>query len=348
MPGRIRRWVTRRARSLGRRPVVLVIVSLLLLPALMAVAGYVALLGEDIGSPPVTVPVGGNDGLWLGHAWVDGRRTTSDLDSLAARLRDTGIRDLFVHVGPLSDDGSLNPALRPRARWLLTGLHRRLPWVRVQAWLGDVAGPGHLDLARQATRARVMGAAAQVLAEGFDGIHYDLEPVPSGGSGYLELLAATHILTRGRHAVLSVACDQIEPMPHLHTVEQWIFGPPHWWSAGYLHAVADRVDEIALMTYDTAVPTSPAYSGYVRLETRLALAAVPPAVTLLIGLPAYHTGGPGHTSGETVAAALRGVRLALGAHPPRRPIGVALYADFSAIPADWADYLTEWTTHHTL
>jgi hypothetical protein len=309
---------------------------------MLAVTGFTALLAEDIGPVSAAVPAMGGDALWLGHAWVDGRRTGSDLTALAARLRYTGIRDLFVHVGPLSGNGSLDPALRPRARWLLTGLHHLVPGVRVQAWLGDLVGPGHLDLADPVARARVVGAAAQVLTEGFDGIHYDLEPVPSGDGGYLALLAATHTLTRSRHKTLSVAGDQIEPLPNLHTPEQWIFGTPHWWSAGYLRAVAARADEVALMTYNTGAPTGPAYSGYVRLETRIALAAVPPHVALLIGVPAYHTSEPGHTGAETVAAAIRGIRLALGAHPPARPIGVALYADFSAHPGDWAAYHSDW------
>jgi hypothetical protein len=52
--------------------------------------------------------------------------------------------------------------------------------------------------------------------------------------------------------------------------------------------VALRVNEVALMVYDTALPSRRAYSGYVRRQTELALRAVPDDVTLLIGLPAYH------------------------------------------------------------
>jgi hypothetical protein len=116
--GRVR--LRRRAPRLTRA--VLALVGAGLIPVLLVGAGFIALLGEDAGSLPATVPVGGNDGLWLGHAWIDGRRTAADLDTLAGRLHQAGIRDVFVHVGPLSDDGSLNPALRPRARWLLTGV----------------------------------------------------------------------------------------------------------------------------------------------------------------------------------------------------------------------------------
>ncbi|HEX5296202.1 MAG TPA: hypothetical protein VFW50_04365 [Streptosporangiaceae bacterium] len=171
----------------------------------------------------------------MGHAWVDGRHGQADLDALVARLRKTGIRDLFVHCGPLSDDGTLNAALRPGARWLVTSLHRALPGVRVQAWLGDVTGGGHMDLASAATRTAVTRSVRQVLA------------------------------------------------------------------------------------------------------------AVPPDVTLLIGAPAYSTGGPWpFSSAETVARAIRGARLAISPVPPRRPFGIALYVDFTAISQDWASYLTDW------
>jgi hypothetical protein len=316
--------------------------AVILLACQVVEAGLAGLLAEDAGPVAAVVPASGDDGLWLGRGWAGGQQTSADLATLIARLRQTGIRDLFVHVGPLSADGSLNPALRPRARWLLVGLHRRLPGVRVQAWLGDTVGSGGLNPASPATRRRVLTAAGQVLTEGFDGIHLDLEPVPSGDPGYLALLAALHALTRARHAVLSVACDQIEPLPYLDVIGQWALGHPHWWSARYLHAVASRADEITLMTYDTGIPLPAAYSGYVRLETRLALQAVPPPVAVLIGLPAYHDSEPGHTSAETVANAIRGVRLALGARPPQQPVGVALYAGFSATTADWAAYTSGW------
>jgi hypothetical protein len=41
-------------------------------------------------------------------------------------------------------------------------------------------------------------------------------------------------------------------------------------------------------------------------------------------------------------AALRGVRLALGAHPRRGEFGVAVCVDFTATEADWASYHRDW------
>ncbi|HWC78850.1 MAG TPA: hypothetical protein VG756_02685 [Pseudonocardiaceae bacterium] len=45
-------------------------------------------------------------------------------------------------------------------------------------------------------------------------------------------------------------------------------------------------------------------------------------------------------AGETVTAAMHGLRLALRGQT--RPVGVGCYADFSATAADWADYRTSW------
>jgi len=120
-----------------------------------------------------------------------------------------------------------------------------------------------------------------------------------------------------------------------------IAGHAHFWSAGYLHQLAGLVNEVALMDYDTWIPTSPAYAGYTRMETRIALRAMPVGVHLLIGLPAYPPNPPTHDSGETVPAAITGVRLALGSGTPAN-VGVALYVDFAATLGDWQAYEDGW------
>jgi hypothetical protein len=98
-----------------------------------------------------------------------------------------------------------------------------------------------------------------------------------------------------------------------------------------------------MMTYDTALPERRLYTGLVVRQVRAALAVVPPDVTLLVGLPAYHGGTFEHRPGaETVAAALRAARLAAPADG--RPFGVALYADFTASEGDWALQRDRWAS----
>ena len=97
------------------------------------------------------------------------------------------------------------------------------------------------------------------------------------------------------------------------------------------------------MAYDSGMPTRALYAGYLHRETDLALHAAPPDVSLLIGVPAYRSTALGHfNSAETASAAIRGVRLAISPAPPERPLGVALYVDFTATAQDWAQYQADW------
>jgi hypothetical protein len=311
------------------------------LAVVLPVAAAAALRLQYTGTPPLAAATRGRDGLWLGHAWVDGRKTPADAARLAATLHGTGIHDLYVHVGPLDRNG-LDPDLRPRSAPLVEALHRALPSARVLAWVGGVVGPGGLDLDRPEVRQLIAGAADQVQRDGFDGVHYDLEPVRSGDGGLLALLETTRAAGAPRGAVLSVAVPQLEPLPALSAAASG----PGWgtlWSAGYLAAVAHRVDQVVMMAYDTGLPLESLYGGYVARQTRLALRAVPASTDLLIGVPAFHDENPGHhAAAETLSAALRGVRLGLSDDLPRARFGVALYVDFAATGADWRDYRDGW------
>ncbi|MFI1158088.1 hypothetical protein [Streptomyces sioyaensis] len=325
---------------------------LIVLPVVLAGS---ALRAQYAGAAAPQTTTRGRDALWLGHAWVDGRRDTSDVAALRRRLAGSGIRDLYVHAGPLEHDGTLPPARRayPRARWLIAAVHRALPSVRVHAWLGDrlvyEAGEhGGLRLADASARRAIVASARQVLADGFIGVHLDLEPLHSDNADYLRLLDRLGPAVRDRGGVLSVAVHQIDPLPGLHTVSGAVTGHRKWISQRFFGQVARRVDQIALMSYDTGLPAESLYGGYVAQQTRLALAAAGPRTDLLMGLPFFHTEEFGHhASAETVRAAVRGIRLGLTrTDPGRRRFGMALYVDFAATEEDWAAYRSGWGGHH--
>ncbi|MGQ5635311.1 MULTISPECIES: hypothetical protein [unclassified Streptomyces] len=335
---RRRTWL----RALRRTALALVL--LLLLPTL---AAETALRVDYSGTPGRGTHTRGRDALWLGHAWIDGRKTDADVTALARRLRHTGIRDLYVHAGPLEHDGTLPESAYPRARWLIGALHREAPGIRVQAWLGDEVAPEKpyaMHLERPATRAAVVESTRRILAAGFQGAHFDLEPLHSGDRNYLALLDALHRVTGARHAVLSVAAHQIDPLPAFHSVWGAVTGHPKWWSQRYFGQVARRVDQIAVMSYDTMQPLQSLYGGYVARQTALALEVTPDSTDLLMGLPFYHENRIGHrAAAETVPAAVRGVRLGLSrTDAGRARFGVALYVDFAATEADWRAYEEGW------
>ncbi|MEU3995267.1 hypothetical protein AB0E76_05510 [Streptomyces fungicidicus] len=335
---RRRPWV----RPLRRTALVLAL--LLLVPLL---AAGTALRVNYMGDPADGTYTRDRDAMWLGHAWVDGRKKDADVTALARRLEDTGIRDLYVHSGPLEHDGTLPESAYPRARWLIDAVHRELPGVRVQAFLGDVLateGPDGMRLTRAATRAAVVRSAGQVLDAGYDGVHLDLEPLHSGDRDYLSLLDDLRAVTRAEDARLSVAAHQIDPLPALHSVAGLFADHPKWWSQEFFGQVARRVDQIALMSYDTAQPLEGTYGGYVAQQTSLALEVTPPTTHLLMGLPFYYESNPSHWGhAETVAAAVRGVRLGLSRTDADRELfGVAPYIDFAATETNWEEYREGW------
>ncbi|MFC7825059.1 hypothetical protein [Streptomyces sp. NPDC057375] len=326
------------------RRTALAVLLVLLLPLLTA---ETALRINYMGDPADGTHTRDRDAMWLGHAWVDGRKKDADLTALARSLKTTGIRDLYVHTGPMEHDGTLPESLYPRARWLIEGVHRELPGVRVQAFLGDVLateGPDGMRLDRAATRAAVVGSARQVLDAGYDGVHLDLEPLHSGDRNYLSLLDDVRAVTRARDAQLSVAAHQIDPLPALHSVFGFFTEHPKWWSQEYFGQVARRVDQIAVMSYDTAQPLEGTYGGYVAQQTSLALEVTPPTTHLLMGLPFYHESNFDHWGhAETVAAAVRGVRLGLSRTDADRELfGVAPYIDFAATDTNWKEYRDGW------
>lgn len=312
-----KRWVRLSAR---------ILLALVMTAALVLGAMWTALFLESRDTPSASARGTGHDALWLGHAWVDGRKTQSDVDTLVSQLRTTGIRDLFVHTGPFDDDGTLNPGRYPQARWFVSAIHQALPGVRVQAWLGAHQIP-----------ADPLPSIAHVLEQGFDGIHYDFEPITDGNTDLLAVLHKTRPLTQERHALLSVSATHNEPWRGMATCLRV-------WSEDYLHRIALEVDQVALMTYDTALPTQATYAGYLRRATQAALRAVPTEVSLLVGVPAYHDKAIYRSErAETVAAALHGIRLAIGDRPLARDFGVALYVDFAATETDWAAYHESWS-----
>ncbi|MBU3062227.1 hypothetical protein KO481_11905 [Nocardia sp. NEAU-G5] len=307
-----------------------------------------ALRLEYAGTPSAAAHTRGRDALWLGHPWIDGRKNEVDVAGLKRQLADTGIKDLYVFSGPLVADGSLPAARHPNARWFVDAVHRELPGVRVQAWLGNFVAPEYpheLHLDDSAVRNRIIASTGELLDLGFDGVHFDFEPVRSGSAGFLQLLDQAHAVTTGRRALLSIAAPQIDPLPGLHTFYLALAGHEKWWSQAYFAEAARRVDQIAVMSYDTSMPYQFMYGGYVAQQTTLALQVTPPRVDLMMGLPAYRIENIAHhSSAETVGAAVRGIRLGLGrTDPGRADFGMALFVDYTATPADWAAYRSGWS-----
>jgi hypothetical protein len=325
------------ARTVIRRGLRLLALALVVVVALAGLLAA-ALRLQFTGAPAAWAKSTGNDALWLGHMWVDGRRTERDVEQLAVRLRTTGVKDVYVHSGPFEWDGSLKPSKYPSAANFVTWMHKHLPAVRVSAWLGQSVKNG-LDLDDPRSRENVLAGVAAIMKQGYDGIHYNFEPIGDDDAEFLDLLERTRPHTK----LLSTSVPQIEPYPGMRLTARAILTHDKYWSHGYFQQVISRVDQVAVMTYDSFTPLQSLYGGYVARQAELALDLAPDDKLVLIGAPAYHDHGLAWAdAAESVAMAAEGARLALTEHGRRERFGLALYVDFAATEEDWREYMTRW------
>jgi hypothetical protein len=185
-----------------------------------------------------------------------------------------------------------------------------------------------------------VATAGRLLALCFDGIHYDIEPIHPGDPHFLDLLERTRELTRARGAVLSVALEELElaaaqrPLATLPVV-----GHAPRMTRSYLRAVAERVDQVAIMTYGTQLPADWLFGRYVAWQTEQVVEAVGGRADVLMGVPTEDV-----IWSEHVRSGIRGVRKGLAGMPPARRarVGVAVFAEWTTTSQEWAAYREEW------
>jgi hypothetical protein len=290
----------------------------------------------------------GVNALWARHQWVGQAHSDREYHALADTLRQGQISDVFFHVGPLDAAGTIPPDRYVHARELLTAMDRLVPGVRAQAWIGQVtkqdAGP--LDLKSHAVRDRIVRTAETFLDLGFDGIHYDIEPVYPADGEFLDLLDRTHDLTRGRGAVLSVSLEQLELVNGMQALAAELLPDIHYPprpSRGFLKQVARRVDQVAIMAYDTELPADWLVGRHFAWQAKHVTELVGDQVSVFVGVPTYAQGQP-FPWAENLRSAIRGTRRGLDRldHQPAHPVGLAIYADWTTTPDEWALYQAAW------
>jgi hypothetical protein len=322
------------------------IAALVLLLIAVGVAAFAGVAYLDYHRDPPLQQQSGPVGLWLEHRWVGQAQTGESYDALADELRRHGVTDVFAHVGPLDGHGAIPLERYPNAASFVAALHARLPGMHVQAWMGQMEKRrgGPLDLADAGTRAGILQTAALFLDLGFDGIHYDIEPLQRDDAALHALLDATRTLTRARGRLLSLATTEIEPFPGANALVNTRLPDAVLWSPSDYRAAAARVDQLAVMSYNTALPWDWLYGSFVAFETQHIATAVDGKAAIMMGVPTYEEPGwTFHPGAENMESALRGVRLALAGTSPRpAQVGVAIYAHWTTDDAEWATYRRLW------
>jgi hypothetical protein len=293
----------------------------------------------------------GANAAWLGIEWVNEVHSTADVEALAADLRKRQIRDAYVYVSYLRPSGQFGETFS-QAPNFTSALNQAAPEIRLHAWLGVPVkaasviygdGSGHADLANANVRGVITRFAARAIESGgFDGVHLDPEPLAEGDPALLQLLEETRSAI-GKDALLSIATPRIRPL--FAEVPSPAIGPATW-SAGYYREVAKRVDQIALMTYDSALPHPALYRQWSRFQViELSRALDGSGAELLIGVPTSRESTFTHRpDAETMESGLLGTIDGLNdaASRPHVVTGVAIYPYWEADTSDWSTYQRLW------
>lgn len=118
------------------------------------------------------------------------------------------------------------------------------------------------------------------------------------------------------------------------------------WSGRYYRLVAEQVDEIALMTYDSGAPLPALYRWWTRVQVvRASQALAEESVRLFIGVPTSEELTTSHIpKAENMLSGLLGVCDALC--DPRTLVeaisGVAIYPYWETDGGEWATYEALW------
>jgi len=291
------------------------------------------------------------NGIWMQHGWlgddawfvengkVDRMPELRDQARIAKMLHDLrshGVTDLFPHLCPASDDGSIAPHDDAQIeRFLDAAAAEQGSWtdpMRVLPWIGGRReSTAHVE--DPAWRRAFVASARGLLEEHprLAGVHANIEPWRDGDAAGLALLDE---LRAGLPPGKLLSVSGYPPPTIWHP-----FRDVHW-QEPYFREVSRRCDQIAVMAYDTALRQEKIYRWLVASWTRDVIAWSEGA-DILIGVPTYDDSGtPWHVPRvENLENALLGIHAGLGlggeVELPARYQGVAIYSDWETSEDEW-------------
>jgi hypothetical protein len=287
----------------------------------------------------------GQNAVWLGVEWVNEPRTAAEFQQLGAHLTEHQIQDVFVYVSYLKARPPESPAFNQSYRHagsFLTSLRQAAPQLRIQAWLGLPLS--EIALHERSIQETILAMSVELTTRtGFDGVHLDPEPIVNDDPHVLALLEQLRRRLPPQ-STLSIATPPMYPLfPNL-PWHPWI---PSWvWSSGYYRAIAERVDQIAVMSYDSSFRSALLYQHWVRFQViQISRAVEETEVELFFGIPtSEEETGTHHVEAETMQSGLAGVLAGLNdaAAYPDMVRGVAIYPYWETDQREWQIYRELW------
>lgn len=282
-----------------------------------------------------------NNAAWISVDWTSQTPDERLVSKLVSDARTHQIHYLFPFTAYVKQDGSVS-ASHTYATEFVQMFRQYDVNVALLAWIGvpirntKLFGlDGWVDLHDPIQRARIVQFAVDITQSAqFDGVHLDVEHVNDGDADYLILLEEVK-QALGSQRRLSVAANNWLP--------GWLNWLPvvggHKWSAEYMRAVARRVDQIVVMSYDSMMPTDWLYRFWMREQVRgITRSLADSKIELLFGISVSRESTFTHRPvAENLRSGLSGLCAGLTPSVTQHKAisGVAIYASWEANEGDW-------------
>ncbi len=279
--------------------------------------------------------------LWVSHGWFgdakwlqEADRSSEEfnsysLDKLVKRCHENGIAYVYPHCCPANSRGKIPNWDDEKIDLFLT----KMGDAKVLPWVGGVFEEGCFPNSAEWRKA-FLASVSDLLEKHprLDGIHLNIEPLPSGHAGYLLLLEELKAKL-GSQKMLSVAAYPPPTAWHPHSDLHW--------DQSYYKEISARADQIVPMLYDTALQLDKVYIHLVQQWTKETV-EWSGSKQVILGLPAYEDEGVGYHQPhvENLTNALRGANAGIMQLKEKKDhcSGIALYADWTISDEEWLSF----------
>ncbi len=283
----------------------------------------------------------GHNAIWIGHAWVGEEKSYNEIKDLVDTLEKHEIDTVFVHTGPLNYEGNVDPEIYKYAISFLDQAKELNNNIEYQSWLGQIRRKINLsDKEVRINVAKLSSMLTQMI--GFDGIHFDIEPVWDDDLDFIELLKDSREIMPDNKKI-SVALAEFIPKSVINFTESIHEFENYNSEVNYLN-VAEYADQIVVMAYDTGLDSDWLYKSLLEEQT-IWLTDLTQDAEIFIGIPAYEDQKESFDPDvENIFNALHGVINGLNNIRSDKDnfAGIAIYPYWEMDVHEWQDFYDIW------
>ncbi|MBD3360626.1 hypothetical protein GF366_02365 [Candidatus Peregrinibacteria bacterium] len=283
----------------------------------------------------------GNNAVWIAHEWVGEPKSDEEIQDFVDSLKKHQIGTVFVHTGPLKEDGTVDPDTYKHAINFIDSVKKFDKKIDYQAWLGQLRSK--IDLSDEEVRNNIKNLCI-ILTQmvGFDGIHFDIEPVWDEDEDFIKLLKEVREGIPDKY-LLSAALAEFIPQSFLWYVEN-VYSFEKYNSEVNYKNVAKYADQIIVMVYDTGINNEWIYRWFIKEET-IRVTDLLENKEVFIAIPSYDEEKEGfNPKAENMENGLKGIIKGLNNFRSNENsfAGVAIYPYWEIDKEEWKMYEELW------